>query len=51
MKVLLQFVLLCPHPAGQHLPDAYARAAEHLGHILHGVHGDADSGPDVQSNV
>lgn len=44
-------MILCPHLKRQHLPDANARAAKHLGHILHGVHSEADSGPDVRSNV
>lgn len=50
LNVLL-YVILCLHLTRQHLPDANARAAKHLGHFLHGVHSEADSGPDVRSNV
>jgi len=44
-------VPLGSHLRRHHLPDADVGAAEHLGHVLHGVQGDADSGPDVRHHV
>ena len=48
---LPEHLLLFPHLNRQHLPDAHGRAAEHLGHVLNGVHCEADSGPELRSNV
>lgn len=50
---MLQYVLtlLCPHLNRRNLSDAHVRATKHLGHILRGVHGEADTGPDLQLDV
>ena len=42
---------LCPHLVTRHLPDAHPRAAEQLGHVLHGVYDDADSAPYVRCGL